>query len=209
MAFLGYLLKLKMGLGIASGAHFLHDFPIKCSSFNSLSLDKVSMSCLFYFLRYQTKCVIKFLFRPLMTSQPLRFIFHQPLKQWLTGRKWREDRNKNFEYLKNNKSFLDEIKSIFHSFWRAIIWWQIKIWWKIADTSFKNNFPGPDWLQGFIKHHRLTKRITENVKASRAEVNEDIINNYFNHLEETLEDVPAFNLFNYDKTNVTDNPGSK
>ena len=21
---------------------------------------------------------------------------------------------------------------------------------------FKNNFPGPDWLQGFIKHHRLT-----------------------------------------------------
>ena len=29
MAFLGYLPKLKRGLGIASGAHFLHDFPIK------------------------------------------------------------------------------------------------------------------------------------------------------------------------------------
>ena len=27
MAFLGYLPKLKRGLGIASGAHFLHDFP--------------------------------------------------------------------------------------------------------------------------------------------------------------------------------------
>ena len=25
------------------------------------------------------------------------------------------------EYLKNEKSFLDEIKNIFHSFWRAII----------------------------------------------------------------------------------------
>ena len=42
-----------------------------------------------------------------------------------------------FENLKNEKSFLDEIKYIFHSFWRAIIWWKIKIWQKIADTSFK------------------------------------------------------------------------
>ena len=29
-----------------------------------------------------------------------------------------------FEYLKNEKSFLDEINNIFHSFWRAIIWWK-------------------------------------------------------------------------------------
>ena len=27
-----------------------------------------------------------------------------------------------FEYLENEKSFLDEIKNIFHSFWRALIW---------------------------------------------------------------------------------------
>ena len=27
-----------------------------------------------------------------------------------------------FEYLENEKSFLDEIKNIFHSFCRAIIW---------------------------------------------------------------------------------------
>ena len=33
-----------------------------------------------------------------------------------------------FAYLENEKSFLDEIKNIFHSFWRAIIWWKIKIW---------------------------------------------------------------------------------
>ena len=43
-----------------------------------------------------------------------------------------------FEYLENEKSFLDEIKNIFHSFWRAIIWLKIKNWWQIADTSFKN-----------------------------------------------------------------------
>ena len=35
-----------------------------------------------------------------------------------------------FEHLKNEKSFLDEIKKIFHSFWRAIIWWKIKIWYR-------------------------------------------------------------------------------
>ena len=32
-----------------------------------------------------------------------------------------------FEYLENEKNFLDEIKNIFHSFWRPIIWWRIKI----------------------------------------------------------------------------------
>ena len=43
-----------------------------------------------------------------------------------------------FEYLGNEKSFLDEIKNIFHSFWRAIIQWKIKKMIKnIADTSFK------------------------------------------------------------------------
>ena len=42
-----------------------------------------------------------------------------------------------FNYLKNEKSFFDEIKSIFHSFWKAIIWWKNKNLIKIADTSFK------------------------------------------------------------------------
>ena len=31
-----------------------------------------------------------------------------------------------FEYLENEKSLLDEIKNIFHSFWKAIIWWKNK-----------------------------------------------------------------------------------
>ena len=63
MAVLGYLAKLKRGLGLAFGAHFL-----KCSGFNILSMDRVSMSHLISFSRYQTKCVIKFLLRQLMTS---------------------------------------------------------------------------------------------------------------------------------------------
>ena len=40
----------------------------------------------------------------------------QPLKQWLTEKKRGENKIQKFEYLQNEKSFLDEIKNIFHSF---------------------------------------------------------------------------------------------
>ena len=39
--------------------------------------------------------------------------------------------------MKSEKSFLHEIKNIFHSFSRVIVWWKNKDWIKIADTSFK------------------------------------------------------------------------
>ena len=68
MAVLGCLPKLKRGLGLAFGAHFLHDFSIKMFLINTVSMAKVPMSYLFSFSRYQTKCVIKFLFRQLMNS---------------------------------------------------------------------------------------------------------------------------------------------
>ena len=37
-----------------------------------------------------------------------------------------EEKSQKFEYLKNKKSFLDEVKNIFHSFWRPIFWWKNK-----------------------------------------------------------------------------------
>ena len=55
-------------------------------------MDKVLMSHLISFWRYQTKCVT-FLFRQLMTYKLLRFFLDQPLKQWLTVRKRGEDEN--------------------------------------------------------------------------------------------------------------------
>ena len=42
----------------------------------------------------------------------------QPLKQWLTGKIRGEDENIKFKYLKNEKSFSDEIKNIFQ-FWKG------------------------------------------------------------------------------------------
>ena len=63
---------------------FLSDTP---------SMNKVSVSYLFSFSRCQIKCVIEFLFRQLMASWTLRFIFDHPLKQWPTGRKRGKDRS--------------------------------------------------------------------------------------------------------------------
>ena len=52
------------------------------------------------------------------------FIFDEALKQWLTERKKEGKMEIQIhKYLENEESFLGEIKNIFHSFWRAIIWW--------------------------------------------------------------------------------------
>ena len=79
--------------------------------------------------------------------------------------------------------------------------------------AFKNNMPGMDWVCDFIKRNHLTQRISDNVKAARAEVNIDIINNYFNELGLSLDGIPATHnssqQFNYDETNITNDPGAK
>ena len=123
MAVSGYLIKLKRGQELTFGAYFLHGFSYKCSLFNTLSIDTVSTSYIF-FTRYQTKCV-KFLFRQLMTSYTLRFIFNHPVKQWPMGEgDERKSEIQKFEYVQNKKNFLvDEEKGIFHNNLRVIICW--------------------------------------------------------------------------------------
>ena len=69
MAVLGYLAKLKSGLGLAFEAHFLRDFPIKMFFiYFSINGQRFNVIPYFFLKIYQTKCVIKFLFRQLMTS---------------------------------------------------------------------------------------------------------------------------------------------
>ena len=70
------------------------------------------MPYLFSLPRYPTKHVIEFLFRQLMVSRTLRFVFDQPL-QWLTGRKKGRTEIQKFEYFENEKSFLDKKKKTF------------------------------------------------------------------------------------------------
>lgn len=75
--------------------------------------------------------------------------------------------------------------------------------------QFKNNVPVPgyDWVKCFLKRNRdLTVRLCSNIKRDRAAVHE-IINSYFDNLEGLLEGVSPENIWNYDETNLCDDPG--
>lgn len=83
-------------------------------------------------------------------------------------------------------------------------------------TCFKQNFPSPEWASSFIKRHaqHLRHRLCQNIKQARAEVSPDMINNYFDNLTSSLKnDDDTFPdpdcIFNYDETNLTDDPGVK
>ena len=81
----------------------------------------------YFFSREIEQCVFKFLLIQLMTSQTLRFIFGHLLQVNRWKRRSRElgqekKKVKKFEYLDNEKRFLDEMKKIFHNLLRAIIW---------------------------------------------------------------------------------------
>ena len=123
----GLFTKIEKGSGTRFWCTFSAWFSHKCSLFNTVSMAKVSMSYIFYFSRYQTKCVIKFLLRQLMTSKTLRFILDQTLKQWLTGRKRGEGGNTKIWISRERKELSRWNKNIFRSFLTPIICWQTKI----------------------------------------------------------------------------------
>jgi len=79
----------------------------------------------------------------------------------------------------------------------------------VHDARFRNNCPGDDWLKSFVKRHTLTQRLADNVKPSRAEISSESVNEYFDELQESLKDVPPENIYNYDETNIMDDPGAK
>ena len=81
----------------------------------------------------------------------------------------------------------------------------------IIVAKFRNNMPGKDWAAGFLKRHKsdLSNRLTQNIKVSRAEISPEIVKEYFANLTESMKDIPASNVWNYDETNFSDDPGRK
>jgi len=59
------------------------------------------------------------------------------------------------------------------------------------------------------QHKDLTTRFTSNIKCKRAEISPTVIDEYFANLSKELEGVAAGNIWNYDETNLTDEPGQK
>lgn len=77
--------------------------------------------------------------------------------------------------------------------------------------KFKNNFPGRDFAESFLKRHKskISQRMSQNIKRCRAQISVDTISDYFDHLESSLCDVDPANIVNYDETNLSDDPGRK
>ena len=75
------------------------------------------MSYLFSFSRYQAKCVIKSLLRQLLTW---KFKIYLDSSSKGQGKIEGKLEIQKFEYPQNKKRFLDEIKSIFQNYLRAV-----------------------------------------------------------------------------------------
>lgn len=69
-----------------------------------------------------------------------------------------------------------------------------------------------DWASSFLVRHKhlLGERFASNISKSRASVSPADVNAYFDHLEVTVKDVPvSINVFNYDESDLSDDPGKK
>lgn len=75
---------------------------------------------------------------------------------------------------------------------------------------FKDNRPGWEWGQLFLSRQPDIKLTNgKNINRSRAQVNEEIINEFFDNLEIELNGVPAENIFNFDESGFHDDPKKK
>lgn len=79
----------------------------------------------------------------------------------------------------------------------------------VTVKKFKDNLPGRDWFEHFMKRHeQLTVKLAENTKRVRAAVTYDMVDKYFQELANVVRDVPPENIVNYDETNFVDDPGA-
>ena len=74
---------------------------------------------------------------------------------------------------------------------------------------FKNNFPGRDWANLFLKRHQLVKRYADKVKPARGNISLEEVDTFFANLKESLSGVPPSKIFNYDETNFSNDPGKE
>ena len=85
------------------------------------------------FLSYSKNYICKFM----QANSWHRKLFHFHFAFWNWKCRKEEKKLQKFEYLKNEKNFLDELKIFFIFFEGLSFGKKIRIWWKIADTSFQ------------------------------------------------------------------------
>lgn len=72
-------------------------------------------------------------------------------------------------------------------------------------------FPRREIVFSFLKRHHnaISSRLVSCYSRKRASVDHEMINNYYDHREKSLEGVPEKNIFKYYETNLTDDPGKQ
>ena len=58
-------------------------------------------------------------------------------------------------------------------------------------------------------HHGLTNWTATNIQRKRAQISKEQLQVYFHNVEQELKDVPATNIWNYNETNLRDDPGAQ
>lgn len=75
---------------------------------------------------------------------------------------------------------------------------------------FKDNSPGYEWAKLYMERHPAIKeKIAQKISRKRAQVNEDMVNEFFDRLEKEMEDVSPDNIYNMDESGFHDDPGKK
>lgn len=78
-----------------------------------------------------------------------------------------------------------------------------------VNVRWTNGKPGKEWVRNFQRRwrHRVKVKKPTNIKRSRGNVSPAIIREFIARLGPNVEGVPATHYFNYDETNLKDDPG--
>uniref|UniRef100_A0A915J134 Hemimethylated DNA-binding domain-containing protein n=1 Tax=Romanomermis culicivorax TaxID=13658 RepID=A0A915J134_ROMCU len=74
--------------------------------------------------------------------------------------------------------------------------------------DFHDNLLGKNWSINFPKRHgsKLSFRFANNIERSRALKSKEEMKKYFGKLGKLINNVPPKNIFNFDETNLTNDP---
>lgn len=76
--------------------------------------------------------------------------------------------------------------------------------------GFKNNLPGWEWGKLFLERHPdIKQKVAHAITRKRAQVTQEMVQNYFDYLHKELQDVPPSNIYNFDETGFHDNPKNR
>jgi hypothetical protein len=79
-----------------------------------------------------------------------------------------------------------------------------------AVTRFRDNLPTRRFVEAFLNRHpTFTFRKANPIKRSRAMLSREEVAKFFENYKVSVDGVPPENIYNFDETNLRDDPGVK